>query len=205
MKPGFVQTDDSAIRSALRKVLADSYAKDTETRVIEELPLTCGRARVDIAVVNGVIHGYELKSDIDTLMRLPSQMKAYNHILDQVTLVVGKSHLYEAIRIVPDWWGIVIAKAVDTKSAVAFCNIREAGWNPTQDYAAIASLLWRSEALSILESVGMADGIRSKRRSVVYERLAQVLDKQTLKWHVRRSLFTRTSWRSVLPYMPDGD
>lgn len=205
MKTGFVETDDRVIRCALIESLSRTFANDSGTRIIEELAFTSGSARIDVAVVNGILHGYELKSDLDTLTRLPGQMMTYNDILDQVTLVVGKSHIYDAIRIVPDWWGITMAKLVVPNGTVEFFNIRDAQMNPSQDSVAIASLLWRSEVLSILESMGRVGGIQSKRRSVLHERLAQVLDEQSLKWHVRRSLFTRANWRSDAPCTPGGD
>ena len=43
----------------------------------------------DIAVINCSIHGYEIKSDLDTLMRLPQQLEFYAMTLQKLTLVVG--------------------------------------------------------------------------------------------------------------------
>jgi hypothetical protein len=198
-------TSDKSIRAALRNDLADTYKNESQVKIIEELGITHGAARVDIAVVGGVIHGYELKSDLDSLYRLPEQMRVFNSVLDQITLVVGKNHLYEAINMVPDWWGIMIAKIADSSGIISFCNIREADDNPEQDNAAIASLLWRKEALTILEEMGCAKGVRSKARRLVYERLATVLDHKTLRAKVRERLLTRVNWRSDLQCMPSGD
>lgn len=192
----FVFTNDKLIRSALKKNLESIYSKDPHAKVIEELGITHGAARVDIAVVNGVLHGYELKSDLDTLYRLPEQIRIYNSVLDQITLVVGKNHLHEAIKIVPDWWGIVIAKIMDYSGKVSFCDIREAAENPNRDSVSIAKLLWKVEALNILEKKGHAKGVRSKPRKEIYERLAMVLDQDTLRAEVREHLLSRVNWRS---------
>lgn len=191
-----VATSDASIRIVLKKNLADSYRNDPGTVIFEELGVAHGSARVDIAVVNGIIHGYEVKSDLDTLRRLPEQMNIYNSVFDQVTLVVGQTHLYEAMKLVPDWWGIKIAKIADSNDRVSFSNIREAEENPEQDNVAVAALLWREEALNILEEVGQANGVRSKPRKIIYERLARVLDAKTLKAKVRWCLCSRTNWRS---------
>jgi len=201
----FILTNDRKIRVALKAKLEASCEGNMNTKIIEELGITHGAARVDIAVVNGVIHGYELKSDMDTLNRLPGQIKIYNSVLDQVTLVVGKNHLYKAIKIVPEWWGITIAKIIDSNDTVSFYNIREPEQNPDQDSAAIAALLWRAEALSILEQIGQARGVRSKPRKDIYKRLAEVLNKQDLGAAVREQLRTRINWRSGLSCMPSGD
>jgi len=191
-----VATNDASIRVVLRKNLKDSYRNDPGTVIFEELGVAHGAARVDIAVVNGIMHGYEVKSDLDTLRRLPEQMNKYNSVFDQVTLVVGQTHLHEAMKLVPDWWGIKIAKVANSDDVVSFSNIREAEENPNQDIVAIAGLLWREEALSILEEIGRADGVRSKPRKIIYERLAEALSGKTLKAKVREQLCSRTNWRS---------
>lgn len=200
----FILTTDRLIRSALKADLEALCEGDTNTKIIEELGITHGAARVDIAVVNGIIHGYELKSDLDTLNRLPGQIKVYNSVLDKVTLVVGKTHLVDSIKIIPDWWGITVAKFIDAEQGVAFFKIREPEQNPEQDSVAMAALLWRAEALNILEEIGQANGVRSKPRKDIYERLAKALTKQELGEAVREQLRVRANWRSDLRCMPNG-
>jgi hypothetical protein len=162
----FIFTSDKLIRNALKESFKKTHEECPDSKVIEELGIAHGAVRIDIVVINNVIHGYELKSDIDTLDRLPGQMEIYNKVLDRVTLVVGKNHLYEAIQVVPEWWGITIAKISAPCKKVVFYNIREAEDNLNQDSHAVASLLWRDEALNILEKIGEADGVRSKTRNI---------------------------------------
>lgn len=205
LKSSFVFTNDKIIRTALKTGFEKLYDKDPHARIIEELGITHGAARVDIAVVNGVLHGYELKSDLDNLLRLPEQIRVYNSVLDQVTLVVGKSHVYDAIKLVPEWWGVMIAKIVNSSGIVSFYDIREPGVNPLQNSIAIARLLWREEALGILEKNDEAKGMRYKPRKILYEKLAYILDQNTLKAEVRQSLISRTNWRSENSHMLSGD
>lgn len=200
----FILTSDRTIRVALREKLENTFKGKTQARIVEELGITDGAARIDIAVVNGSIHGYELKSDKDTLNRLPSQIKIYNSVFDFVTLVVGKNHLHEAIKIVPEWWGITVAKITNINTSMSFYNIREPEKNPSQDSLAIAALLWRDEALMILENIGEAKGVRSKNRKAIYQRLVEALDREQLSSVVRERLITRSNWRSGLQYTP-GD
>ena len=150
-------TNDLIIRTALREALRKLHARDKKLRIIEELGVSHGTARIDIAVVNGIMHGYEIKSDQDTLQRLPEQMNIFNAVFDKVTLVVGKSHLYNAINMIPDWWGIIVAKA-DPNGSITFNVIREGENNKGQDGVSVARLLWREEALRILEEAGEAHG-----------------------------------------------
>jgi hypothetical protein len=200
----FISTSDSSIRVALRGQLITEHGDDRQARIIEEFGITHGTARIDLAVICGSIHGYELKSDLDTLNRLPGQMEIYNTVLDKVTLVVGKNHLVEAIKLIPDWWGITIAKIINGGQAVSFCSIRDADENPQKDSYAIAHLLWRDEALEILEELNEAKGLRSKSRDILYQRLAKVLDQDTLRAKVREYLCSRVNWRSDSTCMTNG-
>lgn len=91
---------DVDIRPVLRRSLLASTAGEGSV-VVEELGLCRGRVRVDLAVVNGSLHGYEIKSDRDSLDRLAGQADVYSKVLDQVTLVVGERHLAHAMDRVP--------------------------------------------------------------------------------------------------------
>ncbi|OGL38163.1 MAG: hypothetical protein A2042_05395 [Candidatus Schekmanbacteria bacterium GWA2_38_11] len=200
-----ILTNDLIIRSALKKKLENHHAKDKKVRIIEELGIRHGTVRIDFAVVNGIMHGYEIKSDRDTLQRLPEQMNEYNAVFDKLTLVVGKRHLYDAINLVPDWWGIMTAK-IDTNNEIIFHTIREADDNRNQVGVSIARLLWREEALQILEEYDQAGGVRSKPREFVYKRLADVLETDMLKEKVRETLLvSRGDWRfGLLPILNGG-
>ncbi|KKS98265.1 MAG: hypothetical protein UV73_C0003G0207 [Candidatus Gottesmanbacteria bacterium GW2011_GWA2_43_14] len=189
------KTSDGIIRKALIRKLLQEHPNEPDTIVVEELGLQHGTVRVDVALVNGRLHGFELKSDLDTLLRLPRQMQTYNMVLDQITLVVGKDHLHKAVNLIPDWWGVIIAKSIDTDGNVRFYEIREPENNPTLDSMSIVRLLWKDEALSILENLGHVSGIRYKRRDVIYEKLVSVLSQDELKAKVRKSLSTRINWR----------
>lgn len=199
-------TNDKIIRSALIKELEILYKKyEHPFKIFSELGLRHGTTRIDIAVINGVMHGYEIKSDQDTLGRLPEQMDAYSAVFNQVTIVVGKKHLFDVINIVPDWWGIIVARA-DSNNLVTLNHIRKAGCNPEQDKVSVAKLLWRNEALEILEERGEAQGFRSKSRATIYTKLAVTLDTKTLNKKVRDTLlFFRTDWRSDLSPVLNGD
>lgn len=197
-------TNDLIIRYALREDLKKRHAQDKKLQIIEELSISHGTARIDIAVINRIMHGYEIKSDRDTLERLPEQMPEFNAVFDRVTLVVGKQHLYRAIHIVPDWWGITIAK-INTKGRLVLQTIREPEDNKKQDKVSIARLLWREEALRILEEHDQADGVRSKPREFVYKRLADVLEADILKERVRKILLIpREDWRFGLTLISHG-
>jgi hypothetical protein len=188
-------TKDKNIRETLRNILA----KELETsrnrtghpaHIFFELGVDHGKCRIDIATINGTTHGYEIKSDADTLDRLPEQADAYNKVFDMVTLVVGESHIIEALTVIPDWWGVKLAKGADD-GTVKLSTIRKPARNPIQNKLSIARLLWKKEAIDLLGSIGKDYGVRTKRRELVYEHLAAVMDKARLKEAVAERLLSR--------------
>ncbi len=93
--------NDGALRTALLCRLDRRHSDDPDTLIVHEMGLRHGAARVDVAVVNGSLHGYELKSDSDSLKRLARQARIYSSVLDRVTLVVGGRHAEVVTRMVP--------------------------------------------------------------------------------------------------------
>jgi len=196
-------TNDIEIRKALIEDLQAAFRADPETLILQELGLRHGATRVDIAVVNGSLHGFELKSDLDTLKRLPRQVRIYSGILDYVTLVVGRRHAQKAEAVVPYWWGIQVAEH-SANGQLQLLDMRRPLQNPSPDKLAIAKLLWRDEALAFLEDMRAADGVRSKPRRAVHGRLAEVVALDVLRARVRHQLKSRTDWLSDRQRMSRG-
>lgn len=188
-------TNDRLIRLALKCELLTACRADPGALILEELGLGHGAARVDIVMVNGNLHGFEVKSDQDTLKRLPAQAKMFSRVLDRMTLVVGHRHFNKASGIVPDWWGIKLAE-VGPEGNVYFRDARHPVDNPSPDKLAIARLLWRDEALGLMEEIGAASGFRSKTRSVIYARLIELIQLDALRVKVRQQFRSRINWRS---------
>lgn len=187
--------NETELRSAVKRKVLARYESDPNTRILHELGLRHGAARIDIAVVNGIVHGFELKSDIDDLKRLPHQIQVYSSVLDKVTMVVGSRHAKEVERMVPQWWGMKVA-VVGSRGGFDFADIRRASKNPAQDAVAVCRLLWRDEALILLDELGQAKSLRHKPRALIYSHLAEVADLELVRERVRHQLKFRTAWRS---------
>lgn len=186
--------NDSHIRLALRRKLYSQYSEDPATLIVDELSLNNGEVRADVAVINSLLRGYELKSDIDSLERLPHQVRGYNAVFDYVTLVVGYRHAYEAVKIIPEWWGLTLVE-MTLKEHVRLIAARNARRNSKLDKMALARLLWREEAIAILDQSGMATGIRFKSKDAIYERIVENVDINVLRLWVCQQLRLRTNWR----------
>lgn len=185
---------DHHVRSALRAVLAEehrAYAEDT--LVVDELDL-CGYVRVDIAVLNGSLSGFELKSQQDNLKRLPCQVEFYSRVLDYATLVVAENHQASALELIPSWWGHMTARWIDGR--VVLDDVRSPALNPDPDPVSMALLLWREEALEELTTRGRDRGVRGRTRRDVCARLAESLEVSELRDVVRERMKARTNWRA---------
>jgi hypothetical protein len=198
-----LKTNDAHLRTALKQDLLSHYATDPNTVVIEELGILHGRCRVDLAVVNGRMHGYELKSDLDTLKRLPEQVQAYGAVFDCVTLVVGERHVRHAVEIVPDWWGISVARF--DSGSLSFRALKLPLTNPSPDAMSVVRLLWRNEALSLLGEIGRTRCACSKPREWIYAELVAAASCGYLADAVRQCLKNRADWRSDATRPSCGD
>ena len=138
---------DADVRGAVRQHLRCEHADDASTLIVEEMGLWSGSVRIDIAVINGELSGFELKSDRDTLQRLPFQAEIYSRIFDRVDLVVGERHLREGEKMVPDWWGV--RRATSSPTGVVLETLRIGARNPTQESFLLAQLLWKEEAVAV--------------------------------------------------------
>src|SRR5690554_5074540 len=98
---------DCDIRPVLKEQLINTYT-GTNTVIVDELPICWGDSRIDIAVINRSLHGYEIKSDRDTLDRLPRQIELNNKIFDYITLICSCRLVANARKRIPEWWGIQI-------------------------------------------------------------------------------------------------
>ena len=188
--------DDPTIRTTLKRDLEETFADEPETLIVEEMGLGHGATRVDVAVVNGHLHGFEVKSDRDTLRRLPRQAHIYNKVLDYATLVLGPHHVEPGMRLVPDWWGIkLVEKLAD--GSVRLADVRVPRLNQSVDGLSVAKLLWRHEALRVLEELGALSGFRSKTRLLLYARLVEAVSLNWLRARVRQQLRARLNWRPL--------
>jgi hypothetical protein len=179
---------DLDIRLQLHVELAQRFSGDI---IRGEFGLCLGQTRVDVAVVNGSLHGYEIKSERDNLARLPGQIEIYDRVLDYSTIVCGTRHLDRVAGLVPDSWGIIQATD-DCSGRVALTSLRVPVINRTPDPLAIAQLLWRAEAAQVLTVRG--ERVKSKEtRWDLWDRLAAI-PLETLQCEVRLMLKERRAW-----------
>lgn len=187
---------DLEIRRQLRHRLENEFGNDPAALILDELGVCCGRVRADMAVVNGELKGFEIKSDQDTLLRLRSQAPVYCKVFDTVSIVVATKHLEKAIKIVPSWWGMLIAEMSENAAPRISVYRRERN-NPRPDPMAIAQLIWRDEAFELLKARNLHSGLRTKPRKFLWMALVRNFPLTELQMLVRTQLRARRDWRSA--------
>lgn len=186
---------DMDIRQALFRMLWAHHEGEPDAFILEELGLCQGSAIVDVAAVNGDIHGFEIKSENDTLQRLPAQQEVYSKTLERMTIVTTKKHIDGVREKVPHWWGIL--QAEKKNSMINLKEVRPPKANPGIHPYSLAQLLWRDEALEILDNMGLSKGLRSKPRALLWEKLVECLPLDRLAKLIRLYLRTRKNWRAA--------
>lgn len=185
---------DFDIRIALRAELREIHAHEPDTAIIDELSLRQGDARVDLAVVNGSLSGYEIKSDRDTLTRLPRQLAVYDACFNTMTVVVASRHVDGCFKAVSETWGIW--EAIPNAGGVKFEVRRHARINPQIEAKSVVQLLWKEEALNSLAELGIRPDADLKRRDL-WKHLVASVSAHELFQIVRDRLRARGDWRSA--------
>jgi hypothetical protein len=185
---------DIDIRTAIKSRLLARARSCPDTLIVEELGLSHGAARVDIAVINGHIRGIEIKAEADTLFRLPRQASAYGCVVDLATLIATERHLDASVRLLPDWWGVVEACRT-AKGTVAFRRLRDEKINRGLDPMSLTRLLWHAEVAELLRQLGVDEALLRSPRAILYAQLVAALPITRLRRAVRETLKTRRNWR----------
>jgi hypothetical protein len=177
---------DKHVRTSLHAHLKRETVVDDV--VINELDLQRKDARIDVAVVTHVLHGYEIKSEADKVDRLPRQVEMYGKVMDYLNIVVDSSHLKAALRLVPVYWGVYI-----WTRELGVQKLRDSKLNIDTDKRALAQMLWREAAVQLLIEQGVTGRDLTKPKAMLWESIAAVCSHQKIHAAVVNQL--RTRWK----------
>lgn len=184
---------ENDIRKLLIEKLKVEYPYSTDTKIVNEMGILHGRSRIDVAVIEGILHGFEIKSECDTLERLPLQMNNYNKVFDRMTIVTQRKYIDKVRKIVPKWWAIWLVTKYKGKFNIR--EIRKGRLNKEIDLQSLSHLLWKDEAIELLKQKGLHKGYLSKPRQILYSRLAENIEKSELQLMINEKLKLREGWR----------
>ncbi len=191
------QTIDKEIRKAFHVKRLSSYHNCPDTIVIDELGVAHGKNRVDIAVVNGCIHGYEIKSSKDNLSRFPSQLEAYTQCFEKLSVISAENHVEEILSHTPKWCGVILAKK-GSRGGISFSTIRRDKKNPNVNIMAMAHFLWKKEVIELLIALGADKGMLKGARINLYKNLSKMITTSELSSRIKSLFMSRDEWRVAL-------
>lgn len=171
------------MRKSLRADVLASAPPPTEA--IFEFWVPQSNERADVAVIGTTIDGFEIKTDRDSLKRLPRQADAYTRVFDRCYAILAHRHVDRALEILPPWWGV---RVID--HGLTFVSLRPAEPNGDVDPHTLVRLLRRDEAYAALCGLGVPPD-RHAGRFRLWETLLSMLDVEGLKPVVRDALLAR--------------
>ncbi|MCA4727204.1 sce7726 family protein [Mycolicibacterium fortuitum] len=174
---------DKDIRLALAAAIGRQY-RDSDYLLVPEVDIICGiPGRIDALLVADRIWGFEIKSDLDTLRRLPRQLEAYGPVLERGTLVAAARHIEGVEKLLPPWWGIWVV--IDRAGTAALTVHRSGKTNPGLSLHAVAEFIPREGLVRHLRT----QGVRGYSKYSVYE-----LRDQVVRLHSRREFLSLARW-----------
>ena len=150
-------------------------------------------SKADLVVLDKTATAWEIKSDRDSLARLPGQVADYRRVFGQVAVLVGESRVEAALARVPDGVGVSCLTdggRIDTARAAA-------DRADLTDPVAVFEALRLPEAIAILKSLDIpAPKVPNTQRHAALAALFAGVDPVDLQARMARTL---KSTRSLAP------
>ncbi|MGB7402375.1 MAG: sce7726 family protein [Arcobacter sp.] len=169
--------NDYDIRYDLKSFLSQKHPRPI--KIIEELRIHNGNAIADIVTIHNTMHCYEIKGDNDSIIRAKQQAEYYNTSFPKITLVTTEKHYKNALKKVPDFWGIILCK--DNGNKTKFKYIRKSKLNPILDKRLALLSLWKSELEELAKNLNINNLKKSSNRDIFATRIAEDITLNTLK------------------------
>lgn len=191
-----VELRDPEIRAELRRGLMLRLSHRDDVAIVDEMGIQGGFVRADLAMLRPErFVGYEIKSDFDSLKRLPRQQEIYELVFDHCYVICGEKYAHKTIDILPEWWG-VYALSVEwdwqtRESKLKFKKIRTASDHDRVDINVLVDLFWRDELLGILRSMGLGTGLSAASKRVLRAKVLERCDHAALRSYLVQAVKVR--------------
>ena len=145
-------------------------------------------------MLNGSFHGYEIKSERDTLERLPNQIEYYRKIFEYITIVTTEKYVEKISQIVPNFFGIFVVQK--NRNGLKLRKIKSPKKNKNIDYLELSKLLWKDELKEILKE-NKIKKVSSLTRLELTKKVAENIPNNIIKKFVLTKIKNRTIERAV--------
>jgi hypothetical protein len=152
------------IKAALIDWLFDK-GQTEDAVIINEMVVANWSRRADIAIANGRLYAFEIKSSFDNLKRLPGQVDLFSSYFDKVTVVAASKFVPKILETYPTEIGVL--EVIDQSGSAKIRQARAGRLNETRDPLVLSDFLTKAELSKLLRSEGIAAPPNSTRRALV--------------------------------------
>lgn len=133
--------------------------------LINEMVIANWSRRVDLAVANGHLHAFEIKSDLDTLRRLTGQVATYLDRFDKVTVVTTSKF----VKIVRDQTDdrVEVWEAAETRGIITLKVVRRGRSRDVVNTRMLCSYLLKPELVTLLMAHGYYETTSTPRETLL--------------------------------------
>ncbi|MEI7761587.1 MAG: sce7726 family protein, partial [Thermoleophilia bacterium] len=167
-------------------------------RPLNEISLASNNTRIDVvAMLDGTLCGFEIKSESDTLKRLPAQAKRYKRYFRKLILVVAEGHLEKARELLPGYWGlwVVHSSASGVEIVHEAAPARSPKQNRHQKPEPLAYLMRKAELIDLLGSGDPGAGYETMTRKELARECAERFTIEEIELAVFEALHLRNAAR----------
>ena len=157
-----------------------------DTAVFDELTIPRPAARVDMAVVNGRLEGFEIKSDGDSLDRLQRQIDSFQMVFEHMSVVTTERNLRKIRLKIPECWGIIVFE--DNEN---FRIARKSKSNPFRNQENVLFLLNMAELKGIFRKCKNHPPISAVNKRQMIAQIVQKNSKKSIFSEVKSALKRR--------------
>lgn len=179
---------EKELRSALKVRLISGLRGGD--KIIEEMGIENGAARIDLAVITDRICGYEIKSDYDNALRLANQIHSYNRVFEHIYIVTGPSSSLLIEGILPSWWGILRAMRA-TDGQILLNEVRPSAKNAKRDIYSLLTLFKRDELNDLAAKYSVAAKVIRGPKNGLIDCLANLLSLDDINHEATTALKSR--------------
>ncbi|HEJ4043556.1 sce7726 family protein [Pseudomonas aeruginosa] len=180
-----VSSAETKLKAAVVDRLFSSGVLDEDAVLVTELTVDNWAHRTDIVLANGRLWGFELKSERDTLTRLPAQIESFSKHFEKFVLVVDEKFEAQAELLIRSVSGAGLWISREKGKLTEKIRPRAA---PLAKKNSI-SLMTVSELRKLLSECGH-HGLKGKRRSELVD-IAENLSPKTLADGAREAIKAR--------------
>ncbi len=186
-----LKTDKSKTQSPLYKI----HKKDNSTIVVDEMCINNSSVRADVVAINGELHCFEIKSDVDTFKRLENQMNNYLEIFDKIYFITTEKHITKITDTLPECVGVYVIHKKNRN--ISFEEFKKPLLNSARNIFKVLNLLWNVELKHLVKSLQIK-GFTKMQNQELYEKILDLMNEKELHFYIRSILKMRSqiaSWK----------